>query len=173
MNPRLKELNETLLAKLDQQQALLAKGELTDDDRAAVKALEEELVALEADITAAKEFADIERKAAERRALVTAAVTTLPHPTGNGGPPAPDAPARKAWAMPRHGRADSFKDDREFTAQEKAFRFGQWFLACRGSAKCRAWCDDNGIDYKTALVEGGHQIKLQAEAPAEVGGLAR
>jgi HK97 family phage major capsid protein len=150
MNPRLKELLETLRAKQAEQDLLLAKQEpLSEEEAARVKALEAELSSLEADIAQAKEFADIEQKAAQRRALVTVPVTSLPHPSGN-----PDAPAAKAWALPRMGKARYFKDDPHGTpdwrsAEEKAYGFGCWIAATLGKSRRAAqWCDDNGIGYK-------------------------
>lgn len=147
MNPRLKELLETLKAKQDEQDGLLAKEALTDDEQARVKALEAELSALEVDIAAAKEFADIQAKAVARRALITTPAAPFVHPSGN-----PDTPSAKVWASPRMGKAQYFKDDTHaggYTANEKAYGFGCWIAATLGrTGKCREWCDTHGVSYK-------------------------
>ncbi len=149
MNPRLKELLETLRAKQAEQDALLAKSELNADEQVRVKSLESELSALEGDIAQAKEFADIEAKAAARRALVTTPVTTLPQPTGGGVPFDPEAKAiglpadtalgsRGAWPVEGRRRGASLKNfapremilsdgtASEVSAEEQAERFGMW-----------------------------------------------
>lgn len=166
MNPRLKELLETLTAKQQEQDTLLEKQELTDDEKTRVKALEAELSALEADIADAKQFADIVAKAANRRALVTVPAGALPHPAGN-----PEAPAAKVWALPRLGKSRYFKDDDHaggLTGSEKAYGFGCWIWATMGrSQKAMQWCDDHGISYKAQQEavneDGGFLVAPQFE----------
>jgi len=54
----------------------------------------------------------------------------------------------------RFGSMKCFKDDDNFRAEVKAYRFGQFLRgAVLGSDKARQWCYQNGVDIKGAMLE--------------------
>jgi HK97 family phage major capsid protein len=51
-----------------------------------------------------------------------------------------------ARSVPRYGRVQNFSGE---NAAERAYRFGQWFLAVRGRESAMKFCRDNGILIRT------------------------
>lgn len=64
----------------------------------------------------------------------------------------------KAFKIPatvrRWGNLQAFKTDKNFTADEKAYRFGNWFFATLGSQKSIDFCSQYGIPLIKGMTEG-------------------
>jgi HK97 family phage major capsid protein len=104
--------------------------------------------------TEAEIEAEIETKVAAKVAAIAKASPTnvkrikQPDATldaGAGGDPTKSfkIPAEcKRFGAPKHFAAEKVGD---FDADERAYRFGMWGLAVRGSATAQAWCAEHGI----------------------------
>jgi len=184
MDPRLKELLETLQTKQSELAALIEKrksGELTADEEARLLALDGELDALVADIEKQKKHAEIEARAAARASLLATAATAIPHPSGQGAPPGekktPFHPVRARAAgytvknfVPRE-LVTASGEVKEFSAAEQAERFGMWLCwkfsnPHEPNLKARAYCEARGIGWEFLPPE----VKVAYEGVAERGG---
>ena len=149
---KLIELQAQLTEKQTAIEALIAKGEgLSADELSSVKALDGELDVIHGQIKELKSLAEIQRKATERRAFLTAPETSLPQPTGS--PEQPDEIFKSLRTL-RGGQAKFFKGCEPYAEgrgpAQQSYRFGMWVLAAAGRVPYAAkWCQEHGI--KTML----------------------
>jgi HK97 family phage major capsid protein len=84
--------------------------------------------------------------------------------------------AGKKFTIPaeckRHGQLQAFKnvDGAEYTADERAFRFGMWGLAARGNKTAQEWCDQYGLRLQEKKFDDQLMQKLHSEATNTSGG---
>jgi hypothetical protein len=81
---------------------------------------------------------------------VRAAIRSAQPPTAVVPPP-PVPQVQLARTLPRYGTLRNFVGE---GSAERAYRFGQWFLAVRGIDKATAFCRENGIVLSRAQQEG-------------------
>ncbi len=147
----LKQLQADFEAKSAELDAAIAENNV---ERAA--ALDGELEEIKSQLLAQKSVEEIKAKQAERQAWYAAPATPAP-----AVPETPKPEATKTFAIPRM-RGLHFRDDSQFTAAEKAYGLGSWFLASLGrSTKAVDYCKSRGIPFG---------IKAQTEGSNPAGG---
>jgi HK97 family phage major capsid protein len=110
---------------------------------------------------------------------VTEALKAMGHkpgnPLGNGGG---TSGGEKKFTVPaeckRYGQLKAFTQKSvagsEFTADERAYRFGMWGLAARGNETAKAWCDEHGIGLQEKKFSDELLQKLHSEGTNTAGG---
>lgn len=142
-----------------EQKGILDKGDaLTLEDIQRADALETQIEALEAE-RAQFDAADAMRaRSATRQTAMQTAVMPVPFQVGGQAPSTGLAtivgqPAQTpdlSYAEPLRHAVTSFFPSRHFSAEQKAYRFGQWLLAtCGESRKAQRYCVENGIQLAT------------------------
>jgi len=160
-----KELLELIQQKRDAAKALLDKGaEITPEDLKAAEAYRDEIATLEAERKTAEQLEAF--KAENEAALKAAAKPVGPVPFSTAAPEVKnEGLQRQGVVTPLYrGKSNIFKGA---DANEKAYKFGMWFLATIGNAKAKAYCADNGIETKVynegVNSQGGYLVPHQFE----------
>jgi HK97 family phage major capsid protein len=158
-------LLELIQQKRDAAKALLDKGaEITPEDLKAAEAYRDEIATLEAERKTAEQLEVF--KAENEAALKAAAKPVGPVPFSTAAPEVKnEGLQRQGVVTPLYrGKSNIFKGA---DANEKAYKFGMWFLATIGNAKAKAYCADNGIETKVynegVNSQGGYLVPHQFE----------
>lgn len=145
----LKELLEQIERKNASLQALLEKDpeSLSVEDAKGIQTLDGEIEKLSADAKSLNEVEQARQKAQAREALLRQPIATLPQPVGIVPMvEAKDTGVQAVFAVPSRSRAKNFRSYNGRSAEEQAYRFGQWFMAtCRANVKSRNWCLEHGV----------------------------
>lgn len=151
MNPKIKALGEQYEKKNTRLDELIAKGvDISVEEATEMTTVNGELDELLKQINAEKALEDIRGKSVQRGTLLNTpmseggvAVVQL-----HGGKTEQQATQKKMMlpASAKRSRVTAFKADSQFSAHEKAYRFGKWFLAtvCKHAAS-QEFCKEHGL----------------------------
>ena len=158
-----KELVELIAQKREAAKALLDKGaDITADDIKSVEAHRDEITALETECKQAEALEAFEAENA--KALVDLRKPVTPAPFAKAGGEASSKALTPMTAPIYRGKSQSFTGP---DANFKAYQFGMFFLATIGNAKAKAYCEENGIEFKVynegVNSQGGYLVPHQFE----------
>lgn len=143
-----------LAARHTEQKAILDRGDgLSVEEYQRAEALETQITALEAELAQLDAADAMRARSATRQTALQTATMPVPFHVGTQAQStalavAPQVAATPdlSYAEPLRNPATSFRPTAQFTAEQKAYRFGQWFLAtCAGSRRAQQYCFDHHI----------------------------